>query len=97
MNNIYNSLSEIDTLANLEALAAHIDANGWVHLYNEIDYVKHLESVNKDLLHEKEKREAITKGIESAINQIDKITIQLLKSAEFPEVKRINNDATKTI
>lgn len=82
MITIYNDLNEIDSLANLEAICAHIDANGWVHLYNEIDYVKHLEEKNAELLRDKEKLQDIAKRIESAIQEIDKTTIKLLNFVE---------------
>jgi len=79
---LFETLNETETQSALEMLAAHIDKNGWVHLYNEIDYVKHLEEKNTELLHEREKLQTIAKRIESAIQEIDKVTIKLLNDVE---------------
>lgn len=81
MEKLYSDLSELDTLAHLDALCAHIDTNGWVHLYERIDYVNHLQSQIEDLKLFVVQHKATKEQIEKAINQIDKIHSQLMKTA----------------
>lgn len=86
---LFSALNEMECETALECLCSHIEKNGWVHLYNQIDYVKHLEDRIADLSEEKNRNDLLKNEIDKAIAEIDKITIKLNNFAEGKPTGRI--------